>query len=321
MSMASPRRHVTIVALTALAVIIILRLFFLIWAWEQSPTTNRSLWLIETVAISVVLSGSVAACGWLMNRLRRQDREESRLAHLAEIGLMASGLAHEIRNTLNAMHSHLALLRKNLSGEGRGDSPAWRRIGQLEHALKDMEELVSDFLAYARPAQDRLEAIDVAELLRGVSDFIALDLEQSRVKLVTEYQASLPPVHADATKLKRAVLNLMVNARQAMPDGGTLTVRLRAIERNEIVIEIQDTGCGIPEKERPRIFETFFSTKPGGSGLGLAVVRRTVEDCGGRISFDSEVGRGTTFRIQLPAARSRRVISEDRVRQPAEAIS
>jgi signal transduction histidine kinase len=110
------------------------------------------------------------------------------------------------------------------------------------------------------------------------------------------------------------LLNLIINARQAMPEGGTLTVRARPSERGEVLLEVSDTGCGIPEEDRPRIFQTFFSTKPEGTGLGLAIVKRTIEDLGGRITFDSQVGRGTTFRIYLPPAQRRRVLLERQAR-------
>jgi signal transduction histidine kinase len=300
MSLPPFRRPLAIVATAALGIFLLLRCGVLLWSWQQAPADNLLPWVLDTFVTGVVVLASLSALGWLTNRVRRQDTEQSRLTHLAEVGLMASGLTHEIRNILNALQSHVALLRKQLPSDV--ESPAWRRTDQVEHALGALDELVRDFLAYARPAADRLEDINIAELLKEVLDFVALDLEQSQVKMNVELNSVLPTVRADATKLKRAVMNLIINARQAMPDGGVLTVRLGDTDRNDILIEISDTGCGIPDTDRPRIFETFFSTKPEGTGLGLAVVRRTVEDCGGQVSFVSEVGRGTTFRILLPRA-------------------
>ncbi len=277
----------------------------MVWVWHQSPTEGPSgwLWTLDTVGTALVLVAALAGYGWSMTRARRRDREQARVEHLAEVGLLAAGLAHEIRNTLNAMRSQLALLRKHLPLDAQAQ--ACHRTGQVEQSLAELEELVSDFLAFARPAQDRPEEVDPARLLGEVLEFSALDLEQGHVKVVTESGLSLPPVYADPGKLRRALLNLVINARQAMPEGGTLTVRVGKAKQDEVVIEVSDTGCGIPAEDRPRIFQTFFSTKPGGTGLGLAVLRRTVEDCGGRIAFDSEMGRGTTFRIHLPTAERR----------------
>ncbi len=308
MSQAPLRRPFTLVAGAALTVFLLLRSGVLIWVWQHSPADGSGtlvfLWTVDTLASTLILATLVAACGWLITGARRKDQEKSRVEHLAEVGLLAGGLAHEIRNTLNAMHSQLALLRKQIPAEA--DSQAGHRASQIERAFAELDELVTDFLAFARPAQDRLEEVDLMRLIGDVLEFAALDLEQGCVKVVTDFPSSLSPVFADAGKLRRSLLNLIINARQAMPDGGTLTVRLRPTEKDEVAIEVSDTGCGISGQDRERIFQAFFSTKPGGTGLGLAVVRRTIEDCGGQIAFVSEVGRGTTFRIQLPTAKSRR---------------
>lgn len=296
---------------TALAALLILRITVAACVYNQAPADARAAllvpWVLDTALTAVLLIATAAGCCWLMSRTRRREREQARVEHLAEVGLLAGGLAHEIRNTLNAMCSQIALLRKQLSPEM---GSAWQRTGQLECAVVEMEELVSEFLAFARPAKDDLEEVDLVKLIGGLLDFVALDLEQGQVTAVTELAPNLPPVYADAGKLKRALLNLLINARQAMPGGGTLTVRAGLGVPGRVLIEVSDTGCGIPKEDRPRIFQTFFSTKPDGTGLGLAVVKRTVDDLGGRVTFHSEVGRGTTFRISLPTAERRRVTLE-----------
>jgi signal transduction histidine kinase len=304
-------RPPALLAGTALAALLTLRITVAAWVYNQAPVNACAAllvpWVFDTALTAVLLIVTVAGCCWLTRRTRRREREQARVEHLAEVGLLAGGLAHEIRNTLNAMRSQIALLRKQLSPEKES---AWQRTDQLECAVVEMEELVGEFLAFARPAKDQMEEVDLPALIGGVLDFVALDLEQSRVRAVTDLASDLLPVCGDAGKLKRALLNLVINARQAMPDGGTLTVRARPVGRASIVLEVCDTGYGIPQEDRPRIFQTFFSTRPGGTGLGLAVVRRTVEDLGGRITFESQVGRGTTFRISLPTAERRRVTLE-----------
>jgi signal transduction histidine kinase len=259
-------------------------------------------WILDAGLVLIVLLVTLVVCRGQMRRARLRERTLARVDHLANIGLLAGGLAHEIRNTLNAMHSQLALLRKNLPAAP--ESPSLKPISQIERALAELEELVGNFLAFARPAQDRLEMMDPERMVRDVLEFAALDLEQGHVKVVTHLDSDLPAIYLDAGKLRRALLNLIVNARQAMTEGGTLTVSVRQRGHQELLIEIADTGGGIREEDQPRIFQSFFSTKPGGTGLGLAIVKRTIEDCGGQITFHSKVGCGTTFRIRLPLAQA-----------------
>jgi signal transduction histidine kinase len=300
-------RPLAILAGAAVAALLSLRISVAAWVYNQATADTRAgllaPWVLDTALTAVLLMATVAGCCWLTRRARRLEREQAHVEHLAQLGLLAGGLAHEIRNTLNAMHSQIALLRKQLPPE---TGSACQRTGQLERAVVELEELVGEFLAFARPAKDQPQDVDLAGLIGELLDFVALDLEQGGVTAVTEFAPDLPPVYLDPCKLKRALLNLFINARQAMPDGGTLTVRAGSGGSGEVLIEVRDTGCGIPEEDRPRIFQTFFSTRPGGTGLGLAVVKRTVEDFGGRVTFDSEVGRGTVFRISLPSAERRR---------------
>lgn len=304
-------RPLPLLAGTALAALLTLRITVAAWVYNQAPATMHAEflapWLLETALTAALFIATIAGCYCLTSRARRREREQLHVEHLAEVGFLAGGLAHEIRNTLNAMHSQVALLRKHLPPEIEF---AHHRTGQLERAVVELEELVGDFLAFARPAKDQLEEVDLAGLIGGLLDFASLDLEQSHVTAETKLAPELPHVYVDASKLKRALLNLLINARQAMPEGGTLTVGAAPGEPGEVVIEVRDTGCGIPEEDRPHIFQSFFSTKPGGTGLGLAVVKRTVEDFGGRVTFDSTAGCGTTFRISLPIAERRRITLE-----------
>lgn len=249
---------------------------------------------------AVLAVGGVVA--WrVLHQGRETETRRVRREHLAEVGVLASGLAHEIRNYLNAMRTHLALLRKSAESDGAGRPSGEKRIARLEETIGGLEELVTEFLTFARPQADRLEEIGLRELIGEVADFVGLDLEQAGVELHVDVAPDLAPVWADRAKLKRAVLNLLVNARQAMPDGGTLRVRATP-QPDAVLIEIADTGCGIPPEDQPRLFDLFFSTKAEGTGLGLAIVKRTVEDLSGSIAFESAVGQGTTFRMLLPSS-------------------
>lgn len=240
--------------------------------------------------------------------------EESRLA---ELGRLASGLAHEIRNPLNALLLNTQLLEEDLA---RLDLPPARKAALQEVVAANMAELrrldtiLTEFLRYARPPRLEPAPVDLGRLVAEVLEFVAADLETHGIRIVRRESAagSGPPVVAtvDADQLKQALLNIVYNAAQAMPAGGTLTASVRQRRDPDAggpgaevaEIEIADTGVGIPESERPRLFTLFYSTKPGGTGLGLPLVKRVVEAHGGAVDLRSEVGRGTTVRLTLPLA-------------------
>lgn len=292
-------------------------------AWLQQSLPDSALrrvlpvtWLRLAVEI-LILAGGWAVLWWLVLRDRQDRLERSRLDHLEEVALFSGGFAHEARNYIHAMQTRLELLRKSVEGNER----AVERVQKLEEVTAGMEQLLADFLSFARPAESKLEQTDLPALVRQVLDFEALELERSGIDVVLHADADLPHALVDRGKLKRALLNLVVNARQAMPAGGRIEVRLTR-RRGGVRIEVEDTGSGIPLEDQPRIFQTYFSTKSQGTGLGLAIVKRTIEDVGGTISFRSEPGRGTTFTVDLPAAaryqaQIRRVAREMALRKAA----
>jgi signal transduction histidine kinase len=288
---------------------VLVRVAGMVFTWQTIPGPQSPwlAWIEMGLGVAIVTGGAVAA--WRVLR-RQQEHEHRRLRrdHLAEVGALASGLAHEMRNYLNAMRTHVALLRKTAESDAQGCQKCGQRIHRLEETTGSLEELLADFLTFARPIADRLEEVAVEELIGEVADFVGLDLEQAGVDLRLEINPGLSPVYVDRAKLKRAILNLLVNARQATPEGGTISLRVD-MDDDRVVIEIADTGCGISDEDRPRMFESFFSTKAEGVGLGLAIVKRTIEDMSGTVDFESTVGRGTKFRIVLPsAARTRRAL-------------
>lgn len=295
------RRTLVLIGSASLAVLLASQAAFTGWAWRQAPDfRDNLLWitLVNTGVFAVVLVASLVALGQVRTSARLQDQERNRLTHLAELAIMAGGLAHEIRNTLNAMHGQIALLRKDAAQD---DSRTAKRVAAIESAVVELEELVGLFLAFARPEKDESQQLDLRQLIREVVDFAALDLAQGNITVRLDLPEELPAVRADAGKLKRVLMNLLINARQAMPEGGILTVAAGA-RGDEVLVSVTDTGVGIPDKDKPHIFETFFSTKEEGTGLGLAIVRRTIEDLHGSVEFDSKPGR-TTFRFYLPVAR------------------
>jgi signal transduction histidine kinase len=224
--------------------------------------------------------------------------------------LIANGLAHKVRNSLNTMRAHIALVQKFASLSAEERIP--RQVDKLEDAVVGLEEIIKEFLAFASPARDEWEEVDPGTLVRDVVDTAADDLERAGVEAVVELGPRCPKVLVDRSKLRQALLQLVDNAVRAMPDGGTLTLRTRCLKGGHAACEVGDTGVGVPPEEQPRVFQPFFSTRPGGLGLGLAVVKRTIDDAGGRITFQSQAGQGTTFYIILPPAARRRATLERR---------
>jgi signal transduction histidine kinase len=216
-------------------------------------------------------------------------------------GLLASGLAHEIRNPLNAMNMNLQMLEEELQGAPEfAGGDLLDLLASTKSEIKRLERLVTNFLLYARPSPPKFESKDINELLRNTAVFLQADFRQSGVALELDLEPLLPSVDLDESQFRQAIMNVLVNARQVMREGGAVALSSKAGPGGDIVVEIRDQGPGIPPENRDHIFEPFFSKRAGGTGLGLAIARLMVEAHGGRIQVESEVGKGTTFRIRLP---------------------
>jgi PAS domain S-box-containing protein len=218
---------------------------------------------------------------------------------LAALGRITAGVAHEVKNPLNSMRLWLENLKESLPAEA--DSNALQAVQVLDKEIDRLDAVVKRFLDFTRPMEIRLEATQLADILRGVVEVAQPQLRKSKVEVAQLLPIDVPEVYVDRGLLKQAVLNLVLNAVEAMPNGGKLHVVLS--RRGEMAeITVGDTGKGIPLENRQKIFQLFFTTRPGGSGIGLASTFRIVQLHNGSIDFTSEVGRGTTFRIELPLA-------------------
>jgi PAS domain S-box-containing protein len=218
---------------------------------------------------------------------------------LAAVGRITAGVAHEVKNPLNSMRLWLENLKELLPPET--DGAAQQAVHVLDMEIDRLDAVVKRFLDFARPMEVRLESTQLADLLREVVDLASPQLLQSKVEVAQLLPIGIPEVFVDRDLLKQAVLNLVLNAVEAMPDGGQLQMTLS--RRGEMAeITVGDTGRGIPLENHQRVFQLFFTTRPGGSGIGLASTFRIVQLHNGSIDFTTEVGRGTTFRIELPLA-------------------
>jgi PAS domain S-box-containing protein len=218
---------------------------------------------------------------------------------LAALGRITAGVAHEVKNPLNSMRLWLENLKESLPTEQ--DAGAQQAVQVLDKEIDRLDAVVKRFLDFTRPVELKLEATDLAELLREVMRVAHPQLLKAGVEVEELLGNGIPEVWADRDLLKQAVLNLVLNAAEAMTSGGELRVELG--RRGEMAeISVSDTGKGIPTENQQKIFQLFFTTRPGGSGIGLATTFRIVQLHNGSIDFRSEAGRGTTFRIELPLA-------------------
>ncbi len=226
---------------------------------------------------------------------------------------LAGGLAHEIKNPLSTMSINLSLLEEEFTrgaraqGLGAAEPPelsarekrCMKRVTTLQREIARLEDIVEDFLTYARGGEVNRSPQNLLEVVREVLDFVDTEDGLKDIRHHVELPSSLPLAIIDQGAMRQALLNLVVNARQAMPMGGELIVRGQR-EGNHVVLTITDTGVGMSAEDAERCFDTYWSTKKNGSGLGLATTRRIIQEHEGTISVVSELGRGTSFRIVLP---------------------
>ena len=172
----------------------------------------------------------------------------------------------------------------------------------VDYALSHLAELVTDITAYGRAPDLRRGPVAVNELVDECLMLVQDRVAEHATRVVRELDPGMPEMSLDARELKKAILNLVVNGLDAMEDGGTLTVRTGGREDGGVLIDIADTGCGMDEETRARLFELFYTTKSNGTGLGMAIARSVVDRHGGRLTVDSAPGRGTRVTIELPAS-------------------
>src|SRR6202158_151284 len=218
---------------------------------------------------------------------------------LAALGRITAGVAHEVKNPLNSMRLWLENLKESLPAEQA--SASQQAVQVLDKEIDRLDAVVKRFLDFTPAVELRLEATQLADLLKEVLEIAKPQLHKSNIQLAQLLPIDVPEVYVDRALFKQAVLNLVLNAAEAMPGGGQM--RLVLSRRGEMAeITVGDTGKGIALEHRQKIFQLFFTTRPGGSGIGLASAFRIVQLHNGSIDFTSEVGRGTTFRIELPLA-------------------
>lgn len=231
---------------------------------------------------------------------RSQLLELSR--RVAALGRLTAGVAHEVKNPLNAMTIHLELLKQKLEASGSG-ARGGEHVDIIASEIRRLDDVVQGFLKFARPEELALQPVSTAELVHDVLKMIEPEAHAANVMLETDCAPGVPAVEADASILRQALVNLAKNAIQAMPDGGRLTATCAPTKDGRVEIRVADSGVGIAPENLAKIFDLYFTTKQQGTGIGLSLVYRTIQLHNGDIDVESTPGVGTTFIIKLPQAR------------------
>lgn len=222
-------------------------------------------------------------------------------AHATDLAELAGGFCHEIKNHLSTLGLNLQLLAEDFTeAETHRERRALERVRRLQGECDRLIEVSNDFLRFARLREFDLRPTSLAAVIEEMIDFFAPTAKQARVEVRSFVPSDLPPVKLDVELFKQALLNLMLNAEQAMPEGGELTVQA-CVDDGHVRLDLIDTGVGMTAEAAAQVFKPFWTTKPGGNGLGLPTTKRIVEGHGGMIEVQSEPGHGTKFTVRLPA--------------------
>jgi signal transduction histidine kinase len=224
---------------------------------------------------------------------------------ITALGRLTAGVAHEVKNPLNAMTIHLELLKQKLAAMSRQDQSGQAldaHVDIISREIRRLDDVVQGFLKFARPEELTFKAVSPSELVDEVLKTLAVEANVTGVKLASSVAIDVPQIEADPGIFRQALLNLAKNAVQAMPHGGTLTIDAAATKDGRVEIRVSDTGVGIAPENLAKIFDLYFTTKPSGTGIGLSLVYRTVQLHNGDIDVESMPGRGTTFVIKMPRA-------------------
>lgn len=221
-------------------------------------------------------------------RLRKADR-------LAALGQLSAGIAHEIRNPLGSVKGSIEILEEEIPP----DHPKYEFVQIVKEETARLDSIVTEFLEFARPPQPAVKPYSINEVLESTLILLHKETTASDISVVRNLGTDIPLTPMDPDQIRQVLLNIFLNAVQAMPDGGTLEVRSR-LESERVIAEITDTGIGIGEADLNRIFDPFFSTKPNGTGMGLSISYQLVENHGGLLSARANPDRGMTFCVELP---------------------
>jgi two-component system sensor histidine kinase HydH len=227
--------------------------------------------------------------------IRQMENEVTRSRHLNSIGSLAAGVAHEIRNPLSSIKGFAVYFKERLSGNKEDEQTADVMIAETER----LNRVISQLIEFAKPLELKKEKVKFVELVHHTIKLIAADAQKNKISVEIDAAADLSEVEVDPDKIKQVLLNIFLNSLAALKDGGKLTIEL-APRADNLTVIISDNGAGIKKLDLPRIYDPYFTSKPAGTGLGLAVVQKIMEAHGGKINVESTVGLGTKVFLFFP---------------------
>ncbi|KQC07119.1 MAG: hypothetical protein APR62_06925 [Smithella sp. SDB] len=227
--------------------------------------------------------------------IRQMENEITKSRHLSSIGSLAAGVAHEIRNPLSSIKGFAVYFKEKLSGNKEDEQTADVMVAETER----LNRVISQLIEFAKPLELRKETVQLVELVRHAVKLIDAEAKKNKIIIDVDVASDLPEVEVDSDKIKQVLLNIFLNALEAMKDGGNLRI---GVERgtDDVTVTISDTGIGIEKTDLPRIYDPYFTSKPAGTGLGLAIVQKFMEAHGGRINMESVPGKGTKVILYFP---------------------
>ena len=276
--------------------------------------------LLSINVVPLVQNRKITGSLIYIDDITEKRKEESRIRraeNLASLTTLAAGMAHEIKNPLGSISIHIQLLQKSLERQANSSSGICsdnteRYFNVVKEEIERLNRIVLDFLFAVRPMNLELRRSDLNILITQILELVRVEFEQSKILCLLELDDKVPDILMDERYMKQAMLNLVTNAKAAMPKGGVLTIATNCAD-NEIKISVCDTGVGIKKENLEKIFEPYFTTKETGTGLGLTQVYKIIKEHQGEITVDSEPGTGSDFRIILPIPQKEtRLISYDK---------
>ncbi|MBN1476712.1 HAMP domain-containing histidine kinase [Candidatus Sumerlaeota bacterium] len=272
---------------------------------DTSRAITRVSWILVGLVLLLTLAG-ISSLARVLSHLVAVNDEAHRLDRLAYVGTLAAGLAHEIRNPLNAMSINLDLVGEDLGTDSSADPATRGLVDGIKGQIVHLNKIVENFLTYARPMRRTDEVVDLGLAMREAAMALGPEMESRGIRCEIGDLPDGAMVAVDPTALHQALTNVLLNAAQAMDKPERVITIHGHAEASRATLIVEDNGKGIPPDQLESIFEVFYSTKSGGSGLGLPTAKRAIDDAGGSIAVESVAAQGTTVTITLPRDRRRR---------------
>ena len=224
--------------------------------------------------------------------------------HYTDLAELAGGFIHDVKNHLGTFSLNLQLLAEDFAEpQNQKERRALERVKRLQSECNRLVDISNDFLRFARIQELDLQPTAIEDIVNELIDFLSPTAKASNINLSWYPSAMLPVIPLDRELFRQALLNVLLNAEQAMPNGGNITLQAHPLN-NGVLLDVIETGCGMTEEQRQKAFKPFHTTKPNGNGLGLATTRKVILAHGGKIDLQSELGRGTKVSIWLPVQRA-----------------